>query len=133
MNTATRQPVDHEVAAELWRRVAHLARMVADNYEAGNTPGPDLHALHVAMRAAASRTPAPTPPPAPPTTDVRLTERERQVLQGMSEGKTNAEIGRALYISEDTVKTHISRLFRKLRTQDRAHATAVALRTGLLR
>src|ERR1700712_2630673 len=45
---------------------------------------------------------------------VQLTERELQVLRGMSQGKSNGQIGRELYLSEDTVKTHARRLFRKL-------------------
>lgn len=61
-----------------------------------------------------------------------LTERELQVLRGMSEGYSNAEIGRQLYVSEDTVKTHARRLFRKLGACDRAHAVARAFRTGLV-
>ena len=61
-----------------------------------------------------------------------LTERELQVLRGMSEGKSNAEIGRELYVSEDTVKTHARRLFRKLGARDRAHAVASAFRAGLV-
>lgn len=61
-----------------------------------------------------------------------LTERELQVLRGMAEGKSNAEIGRELYVSEDTVKTHARRLFRKLGARDRAHAVAVGFRAGML-
>lgn len=61
-----------------------------------------------------------------------LTERELQVLRGMSEGKSNTEIGRNLYLSEDTIKTHARRLFRKLVVNDRAHAVASAFRLGLL-
>jgi DNA-binding NarL/FixJ family response regulator len=61
-----------------------------------------------------------------------LTERERQVLEGMSEGRSNAEIGRALFLSEDTVKTHARRLFRKLGVTDRAQAVAVGFRAGLV-
>jgi len=61
-----------------------------------------------------------------------LTERELQVLRGMSEGKSNAEIGRELFVSEDTVKTHARRLFRKLGARDRAHAVASAFRSGLV-
>jgi DNA-binding NarL/FixJ family response regulator len=61
-----------------------------------------------------------------------LTERELQVLRGMSEGKSNAEIGRELFVSEDTVKTHARRLFRKLGARDRAHAVAAAFRLGLV-
>ncbi len=62
-----------------------------------------------------------------------LTEREMQVLSGMSRGRSNAEIGRELYLSEDTVKTHARRLFRKLDAADRAQAVAVGYRWGLVR
>ena len=61
-----------------------------------------------------------------------LTERELQVLRGMADGKSNAEIGRDLFVSEDTVKTHVRRLFRKLGARDRAHAVAAGFRTGLV-
>jgi DNA-binding NarL/FixJ family response regulator len=61
-----------------------------------------------------------------------LTERELQVLRGMADGKSNAEIGRELYVSEDTVKTHARRLFRKLGARDRAHAVAAGFRLGLV-
>ncbi len=61
-----------------------------------------------------------------------LTERELQVLRGMSEGKSNGEIGRELYLSEDTVKTHARRLFRKLGVNDRAQAVALGFRRGLV-
>lgn len=63
---------------------------------------------------------------------VELTERELQVLRGMADGKSNAEIGRELFVSEDTVKTHARRLFRKLGARDRAHAVASAFRAGLV-
>jgi DNA-binding NarL/FixJ family response regulator len=68
----------------------------------------------------------------PPRRRVDLTERELQVLRGMAEGKSNAEIGRELFVSEDTVKTHARRLFRKLGARDRAHAVAAAFRAGLV-
>ena len=61
-----------------------------------------------------------------------LTERELQVLRGMAEGKSNAEIGRELFVSEDTVKTHARRLFRKLGARDRAHAVAAGFRSGIV-
>jgi DNA-binding NarL/FixJ family response regulator len=63
---------------------------------------------------------------------VTLTERELQVLRAMADGKSNAEIGRELYVSEDTVKTHARRLFRKLGARDRAHAVASGFRAGLV-
>lgn len=62
-----------------------------------------------------------------------LTERELQVLSGMSRGRSNAEIGKELYLSEDTIKTHARRLFRKLGAADRAQAAALGFRWGLVR
>jgi DNA-binding NarL/FixJ family response regulator len=64
---------------------------------------------------------------------VQLTERETQVLEGMSRGRSNAAIGRELFLSEDTIKTHARRLFRKLDACDRAQAVAVGYRMGLVR
>ena len=64
--------------------------------------------------------------------DAALTERELQVLRGMSQGQSNGEIGHELFLSEDTVKTHARRLFRKLGARDRAQAVAVGFRRGLV-
>lgn len=61
-----------------------------------------------------------------------LTEREMQVLLGMSQGQSNSEIGRELFLSEDTIKTHARRLFSKLGARDRAHAVALGMRHSLL-
>lgn len=61
-----------------------------------------------------------------------LSEREVQVLDGMSRGLSNSEIGHELYLSEDTVKTHARRLYRKLGAADRAEAVASGFRWGLL-
>jgi DNA-binding NarL/FixJ family response regulator len=61
-----------------------------------------------------------------------LTERELQVLLGMSQGKSNGQIGRELFLSEDTIKTHARRLFRKLGVKDRAEAVAHGFRQGLV-
>jgi DNA-binding NarL/FixJ family response regulator len=72
------------------------------------------------------------PDGAPAGRRLTLTERELQVLRGMADGKSNAEIGRELFVSEDTVKTHARRLFRKLGARDRAHAVAAGFRAGLV-
>ena len=74
-----------------------------------------------APRAVEGSTPAPA-----------LTEREMQVLTGMSRGRSNAEIGKELFLSEDTVKTHARRLFRKLGVSDRAQAVAYGFRRGFV-
>ena len=62
-----------------------------------------------------------------------LSEREMDVLLGMTEGLSNAEIAAELVLAEDTVKTHARRLFRKLGAGDRADAVARGFRQGLLR
>jgi len=61
-----------------------------------------------------------------------LTEREMQVLDGMSRGQSNGEIGKELFLSEDTIKTHARRLFRKMGAADRAQAAALGYRWGYL-
>ncbi|MGM1029735.1 MAG: response regulator [Actinomycetota bacterium] len=61
-----------------------------------------------------------------------LSERERQVLALMKGGATNAAIGRALFIGEATVKSHVQSIFGKLGVRDRTAAVAFALERGLL-
>src|SRR5262249_33097619 len=61
-----------------------------------------------------------------------LTQPELQVLHGMADGKSKAQMGRDLFVAADTVKTHARRLFRKLGVRDRAHAVASAFRAGLV-
>jgi DNA-binding NarL/FixJ family response regulator len=58
--------------------------------------------------------------------------REVQVLELLCEGKSNKEIAAALAISEETVKTHLKRLYEKLGVSDRAQAVAIALRQQLI-
>jgi DNA-binding CsgD family transcriptional regulator len=61
-----------------------------------------------------------------------LTDRELTVLQLLSEGKTNSEIGAALYISRKTASVHVTNILRKLDVTTRVQAAAVAERAGLL-
>jgi DNA-binding NarL/FixJ family response regulator len=61
-----------------------------------------------------------------------LTERERDVLRLMAEGKSNRQIGSALFISEGTVKTHVNNILGKLGVEDRTQAVTTALRRGLV-
>ncbi|GIL31007.1 response regulator [Actinocatenispora comari] len=63
---------------------------------------------------------------------VGLTSREIEVLRLVGAGRTNAEIGRALLISEATVKTHLLRTFGKLGVSDRTAAVTAALERGIL-
>ncbi|MBM3861472.1 MAG: response regulator transcription factor [Verrucomicrobia bacterium] len=62
-----------------------------------------------------------------------LSPRELEILQRIGQGQSNKEIATALFISAETVKTHVSRLFEKLRVHDRAQATAEGIRRGLIR
>ncbi len=62
-----------------------------------------------------------------------LSDREMEVLQLMAKGLSNKEIGRALWIGETTVKTHVSHILRKLDQADRTQAVLTAVRLGLVR
>ena len=66
--------------------------------------------------------------PAPPA----LSAREAEVLRLVALGRTNADIGRELFISEATVKTHLLRVFSKLDVADRTAAVTTAMSHGLL-
>ena len=61
-----------------------------------------------------------------------LTEREREVLSLVAEGRSNPEIAKALYIGEATVKTHLLHVFEKLDVSDRTRAVTRAMELGLL-
>jgi DNA-binding NarL/FixJ family response regulator len=68
---------------------------------------------------------------APPAAVATLTSRELDVFRLITQGLSNAEIGRELFISETTVKTHVTRLLQKLDLRDRAQAIVLAYQTGL--
>lgn len=61
-----------------------------------------------------------------------LTTREREVLQLLVRGRSNKEIGAQLYISEETVKSHLKTLFAKLNVRDRTDAAICAVRQGIV-
>ena len=70
----------------------------------------------------------------PPLRDLQQepTRREIQVLQLVSDGLVNREIGEHLFLSEETVKSHVRHLLAKLQARSRAHAVAVGFRRGMI-
>jgi DNA-binding NarL/FixJ family response regulator len=60
------------------------------------------------------------------------TMREIEVLQLISDGLVNREIGQRLFLSEETVKSHVRHLLAKLQARSRAHAVAIGFRRGLI-
>ena len=71
--------------------------------------------------------------PAPPPGFDQLTEREREVLVQVARGRSNAEIAAHLFLSVETVKTHVARILAKLGLRDRVQAVVAAYESGLVR
>jgi two-component system, NarL family, nitrate/nitrite response regulator NarL len=119
--------------AELAAVAAHILASPALT-PAGAAPAAEVVALNgQGQVAAALATRAELPVQSTGRDEVSLTKREVEVLIGMSNGRSNAQIGQELFLSEDTIKTHARRLFRKLGAADRAQAVAIGLRRGLIR
>ncbi len=71
-------------------------------------------------------------PPSPTTNVANLSQRELEVLKLIVEGKSNPQIAEVLYLSPNTVKTHVRGIMNKLSVDDRVQAAVVALRSGIV-
>ena len=103
-----------------------------------------VHAVRLVARGEAMLAPALTrrlldrftsaPPPGSLPAELRgLTDRELEVARLVARGRSNADIGRELFLSEATVKTYVSRLLTKLGLRDRVQVAVLAYETGLVR
>jgi predicted ATPase/DNA-binding CsgD family transcriptional regulator len=101
-----------------------------DAWAAGRTL--PLEQVIVEARDLADETTAPVAPPRSQADAVGLTPRELDVLRLLVQGKSDREIGEALFIGTRTVQTHVANLFAKMDVNARAEAAAVAVRCGLV-
>jgi DNA-binding NarL/FixJ family response regulator len=97
-----------------------LTRLVIEHFAHGAAPASATGPANANASATAARELA------------ELTQRENEILVLVAQGLSNGEIARALFLAEQTVKTHVSRIFTKLGLRDRAQAVILAYERGLV-
>ncbi|MFB2599022.1 response regulator [Herbiconiux sp. P17] len=101
-----------------------VTRRVIERFSARRGPAPDV--------ADGTGAPADAPREITPAPELaELTDREREVLELLAAGRSNAEIAAALYLGEATVKTHVSKILQKLGLRDRIQAVVFAYENGV--
>jgi DNA-binding NarL/FixJ family response regulator len=106
------------------RKIPDLAAFLRDTGEPRRAEVP-VAAVPAPAPVAAPLAAVPAPEPCP------LTNRELEILQAVAEGHTNARIGRSLWVTEQTVKFHLSNIYRKLGVANRTEASRYALMNDL--
>jgi DNA-binding NarL/FixJ family response regulator len=116
---------DRSAAREPLREAAHLARDLRAALLTAEIEG-------LARRARIGLDDAPSEVPGESDLDaLGLTERERAVLELVADGRTNREIGEALFMAEKTASVHVSRILAKLGVRSRVEAATAAHRLGV--
>ena len=113
------------------RRIPDIAALLRDVGEP--RPEPVRTVTETVGRPALQAVPAPVPatPVLREPEPCPLTNRELEILKAVAEGHTNARIGRSLWVTEQTVKFHLSNIYRKLGVANRTEASRYALMNGL--
>lgn len=116
---------ERHVAAEAMRAGARA-------FVAKSSPARELsRAVEAAAESETFIDPAATPPKRSGKAPA-LTKRQREILQLLADGNSTAQAAHALGLSEETVRTHTKATLARLDARDRAHAVAIALRSGLI-
>ena len=110
-----------------WPQLLAVIRLI----QGGGTYLDPQIAYKVAIMLKSTVTPSPKPANDDPLAPV-LSDREREVLQLISEGMSNPEISKQLYLSLGTVKSYVRNILNKLSVDDRVQAAAKAVREGLI-
>ena len=124
-STPDRVALAHAVS-EVRRALEEVAAATAEVAARASTVAEALASLSGEERSPVSLASSPSP-----GTDVVLSPRERDVLALIAAGQTNKAIAEALYVSPNTVKTHVSSLLNKLQAGTRVQLAAIATRHGL--
>jgi DNA-binding NarL/FixJ family response regulator len=90
------------------------------------------HSIYLPTSQPEPARPRPARPAAAPASDVGLTRRELEILQLVAEGHSNSHLARTLWVTEQTVKFHLSNIYRKLDVANRTEASRWATVNGLL-
>ena len=133
MTAPARTPPKTPTSHPLYRAVGDLLRAVLHAQDRAQARTGLDHLLTLLAELGITPTPSlQTGLDAVATARFAISAREMQVLQAISDGASTAEISKALFISEDTVKSHARHIYAKLGARDRTHAVAIAFREGLL-